>query len=104
MQSQVHSEKFKGDIIDSLTNYQIALQLINEKHKVATGGYIQLCTLYFDYQIDYAVRNEQMIEFLDSIQPIPSSKYMTICCTKDTVVCSNYYGCVNIYLINDCQE
>ena len=63
-----------------------------------------MCTLYFDYQIDYAVRNEQMIEFLDTIQPMPSSKYMSICCTKDTVVCSNYYGCVNIYTINDCQE
>ena len=29
---------------------------------------------------------------------------MSICCSKDTVICSNYYGCVNVYLINDCQE
>lgn len=40
LQSQERSDKIKEENSDQPTNYEIALQLINDKHKIATGGYI----------------------------------------------------------------
>lgn len=65
---------------------------------------MRLCTLYFDCQVSHSAITEQMINFFNYDSQLLPSSNLTICCTKDTVVCSNYFGFVIVFMINDCKE